>query len=113
MLWHGLDSQAVSSLHLQAIYSDVLDIIVVPVVKIAADRASLVDKIAAVAAIETKERKKLIEIHILVDDDFLPGRVFDALQRARIKLETPHEFEKLVPHAGVLVHTERESMIGP
>jgi hypothetical protein len=73
MLRHSLDSQAVSLLDLQAIYSDVLDIIGVPVVKIAADGAGLVNELAAIAAVETKERQQIIEVHILVDDHLWPG----------------------------------------
>jgi hypothetical protein len=70
MLRHSLDSQAVSLLDLQAIYSDVIG---VPVVKIAADGAGLVNDLAAIAAVETKERQQIIEVHILVDDHLWPG----------------------------------------
>jgi hypothetical protein len=71
MLRHSLDSQAVSLLDLQAIYSDVIG---VPVVKIAADGAGLVNDLAAIAAVETKERQQIIQVHILVDDHLWPSR---------------------------------------
>ena len=84
VLRHGLDSQAVRSLDLQTVYSDVFDIVVVPIVKIATDRARLVDEVASVAAVETKERQYLEKIHILLDDNFLPWRALDAFKCARI-----------------------------
>ena len=114
VLRHGLDSQAIRSLDLQAIYADVLDIVVVPVVRIAADRARLVDEVAAVAAVETKERQYLVEIDVLLDDDFLPGRASSTRSScARIELETPDELKELVAHAGVLVHAKRKGMVAP
>ena len=44
VLRHGLDAEPVGALHLQAIDADILDVVIVPIVEVAADDARLVDE---------------------------------------------------------------------
>ena len=70
-------------------------------------------KIASVAAVETKERQYLEKVHVLLDDDLLPGRALDAFKCARVELETPDKLEELIAHAGVFFHAKRQSVVAP
>ena len=54
VLRHRLDRDPVRSLHHQPVNSDVLDVVVVPVIGIARDDAGLVDVVAAVATVQSK-----------------------------------------------------------
>ena len=73
---HGnqLYPQPILALHLQPVDPDSLHVLIVPVVRVAADDAGLVDIEAAVTAVATEERHQVEEVHVFVDDHFLPGR---------------------------------------
>ena len=86
--------------------ADILDIVVVPVVRVAADYACLVEEEAAIAAVEPEQRYQVEQIDVLVNNYLLPGSAVHALHFARILLIPACEFEELLADRRLLVHAE-------
>jgi hypothetical protein len=113
MLRHSLDADPVATFHLQAIDADILDIVIVPIVGIAADDTRFIDKVAAIAAVEAEQRHQIVKIYVVVDHHLLPRRASHALKFARIELVAAGELEELVAQRHVPVHADRERVAGP
>src|SRR5215469_359152 len=86
--------------------ADILDIVVIPVVRIPTDDTCLVEIEASVAAVEPEQRHQVEQIDILVDDHFLPGSAVNALNFTWIILVAAREFEELLAYRRILVHAE-------
>ena len=96
VLRHGLYGDAVRPLHHQPIDAHILDIVVVPIVRVARDDASLVNVVPAIASVQTKQWQQVEQIDVLVDRHFLPRRGRDALEFPGKQLEAPDELEELL-----------------
>ena len=105
--------QPILALHLQPVSPDGLHVIIVPVVRVAADDACLIDIKAAVAAVETEERHQVVEVHVFVDDHFLPGRAVLTVRFPRELLVATDELEELLAQRGLLLHAEHERLVRP
>jgi hypothetical protein len=103
VLRDGLNGELTASLHLHAIDADILDVVVVPVVRIAADYACLVEEETAVAAVEPEQRHQVEQINVLVDDHLLPGGAVHPLDFTRVSLVAACELEELLAYRRVLV----------
>jgi hypothetical protein len=106
VLRNRLNRELSAPLHLKAIDSDILDIVVVPVVGVAADDTSFVEEETAIAAVNAEQRHKVEKIDVVVDDHLLPRCDIHALHIARILLVAARKLEELFADRGVLVHTE-------
>ena len=103
----------IRALHLEPIDAHVLDVVVVPIVEVAADEARLVDVETAVAAVEAEQGQQLKQVHVLVDDHLLPGGGVHVLHLARVLLIAAHEFEEQVAQRCIPVHAQRECLVRP
>ena len=105
--------QPILALHLQPVSPNGLHVLIVPVVRVAADDACLVDIKAAVAAVETEERHQVVEVHVFVDDHFLPGRAVLTFDFPGELLVATDELEELLAQRGILLHAEHERLVCP
>jgi hypothetical protein len=106
VLWNWLNGEFAAPLHLQAINADILDIVVVPVVGVAADYACFVKEEASIAAVEPEQRYQVEQIDVPVNNHLLPRGAVEALYFARILLVATREFEELLADRRLLVHAE-------
>ncbi len=113
VLRNWLNVEFVAALHLHSVDPDILYIVVVPVVGVAADDACLIEEEAAVASVESEKRHQMEQIHVFIDDNLLPGSTVYPLYFARILLIPARKFEKLLSYRRILVHSQQERMIRP
>ncbi len=100
-------------LHLQSVAADILDVVVRPIIRVAAYDAGLVDEEGPVAAVEAEERQNLEQVDVLVDDDLLERRRLHALDLAGIFLIALDEGEELIARRSVLGQAERQGVVRP
>jgi len=91
---------------LQSVHADILHIFIIPIVRITADDARLVDIEPAVALVETKQRKQLKEVHLLFDNHLLPGSACTMIHLSGKLLVAADELKKLLAQGGVPLHAE-------
>jgi len=108
-----LDPEPILALHLQPVDAHGLQVLVVPVVRVAADDAGLVDEEAAVAAVEAEHGHQLEQVHVLVDHHSLPGRAVMVLDRSGELLVAADELEELLAQRGILLHAEHQREVRP
>jgi hypothetical protein len=113
VLGHSLDAEPVRSLHLKPVAADILDVVVRPVVGVAAYDAGLVDEEGPVAPVEAEERQDLEQVDVLVDDDLLERRRLYPLDVARIFLVALDEGEELIAGRRILGQAERQCVVRP
>jgi hypothetical protein len=79
VLRNWLNSELAASFHLQAIDADILNIVVVPVIGVAADYARFVEEEDPVAAVEPEQRNQVEQIDVLIDDQPVGSALYRVL----------------------------------
>ena len=113
MLRHGLNAQTIAPFHLQPIAAHILQVVVVPIVRVAADDAGFVDEEAAIASVGAEQLHEIEQVHVVVDHDLLPRGRGDFADLARILLVAADELEELLPQRSVLRQTQRHRVVWP